>query len=78
MSPDELPEVPDVPEEPDDDGEVELLPDDAPEPLDMPEPDDEDVPMSLEPDERVPVELHAASEMAQASSTIHLDINFSF
>jgi hypothetical protein len=49
----------------------------APEPLDMPELDD-DVPMSLVPeDERVPVELQAASEMAHASSTIHLDINFS-
>jgi hypothetical protein len=49
----------------------------APEPLDMPELD-EDVPMSLLPeDERVPVELQAASEMAHASSTIHLDITFS-
>jgi hypothetical protein len=49
----------------------------APEPLDMPELDD-DVPMSLVPeDERVPVELQAASEMAHASSTIHLDITFS-
>jgi hypothetical protein len=61
----------------DDEGELELLPEELPEP--MLEPDDEDdVPMSLLPDERVPVVLHAASETAQASSTIHLFIAFSF
>jgi hypothetical protein len=70
-----LPEVPELLDVPDD-GAVAPLLDDAPEPLDMPE--DDDVPMSLEPeDERVPVELHAASDMAHASRTIHLDINFS-
>lgn len=78
MSPDELPEVPDDEGDVDEpDGEVAPLLDEEPEPLDMPEPDD-DVPMSPMPDERVPVELHAASEMAQASITIHLDIIFSF
>jgi len=61
--------------EEDDGDEGELMDDD---PLDMPELEEGDVPMSLLPeDERVPVELQAASDTAQASSTIHLDISFS-